>query len=402
VALLISADGDTLFGVPPTIDDVIWSGPQARLEELAAAAGLERVRPLGELAAAVASVRSTGGAIHYLPPFRDGTVLWLADLLEVSPAEIRRGASMELVRAMVDARIHKDADEVAEIEEALSLTARMFEVAMRVTRAGMSESDVAGAAQAVALARERDQAYLPIVTVRGEVLHNESQGHTLEEGQLLLMDAGTESAGYYASDITRTWPVSGRFDERQRHVYEVVLRAQQEAIGAIGPGVPYRDIHLQAARTMTEGLAELGLMRGAAADAVAAGAHALFFPHGLGHMLGLDVHDMEDLGEDNVGYGPGFARSEQFGTRALRLARPLEPGFVLTVEPGLYFIPGLIDAWRRENRHAEYLDYDAIDAMRGFGGIRIEDNVLVTDHGHRVLGPPIPKTVADVEAALAG
>ena len=325
----------------------------------------------------------------------------LAGLLGTDVATAKSGASQTLAHAVADLRNNKSADEVAEIDEALSVTARMFEAAMKATRAGVREADIAGAAQGVALAADRQQAYHPIITVRGEVLHNHDHSNVLENGQLLLDDSGAESTGFYASDITRTWPVNGKFSDEQRAVYDVCLRSQLAAIDMARPGVSYRDVHLHASKVITEGLTDLGLMKGNADDAVAAGAHALFFPHGLGHMLGLDVHDMEDLGEDIVGYLPDQKRSDQFGLGYLRLARPLEAGFVFTVEPGIYFIPALIDRWSGEGRHVDFIDYDAVNRLRGLGGVRIEDDVLCTDEGARVLGPGIPKTIDEVEAVLA-
>jgi Xaa-Pro aminopeptidase len=247
--------------------------------------------------------------------------------------------------------------------------------------------------------RNRQQAYPPIVTVHGEVLHNHGYDNVLEDGQLLLIDAAAESPRFYASDITRTFPVNGRFNTEQAAVYQIVLRSQMAAIALIKPGVPYREVHSQICHVMAEGLRTMGLMKGNPADAVAAGAHALFFPHGLGHMLGLDVHDMEDLG-DVVGYPKGQKRDPQFGLNFLRLSRPLEPGFVVTVEPGIYFIPALIDRWRNERLHRDFINYDKLDPFRNLGGIRIEDNVLVTRAGARVLGPGIPKTIPEVEAAM--
>jgi len=231
------------------------------------------------------------------------------------------------------------------------------------------------------------------------VLHNQSYGNRLEAGQLVLNDSGAESPLHYASDITRTFPVGGRFNSAQTDVYEIVLRAQLSAISRIKPGIPYRDVHLHASRVVAEGLSSMGLMRGNPDDAVSAGAHALFFPHGVGHMLGLDVHDMEDLG-DLVGYPKGEKRSLQFGLNFLRLSRPLEAGFVLTVEPGIYFIPALIDRWREERAHIDFINYDRLPPFLKFGGIRIEDDVLVTADGARVLGPAIPKTIAEVEATM--
>jgi Xaa-Pro aminopeptidase len=241
-------------------------------------------------------------------------------------------------------------------------------------------------------------AYPAILTINGQTLHNHDHSNVMQEGQLVLGDFGAETARCYAGDITRTYPVAKTFTPQQKAIYEIVLKAEEEGIAACKPGVPYQEIHLLAARVLAEGLKGMGLMQGNVDEAVAAGAHALFFPHGLGHMIGLDVHDMEDLGENYVGYSDTVTRSNQFGTAYLRLGRELEPGFVLTVEPGIYFIPELIDQWKADKKHVDFINYEEVDKFRSFGGVRIEDNVLVTKEGHRVLGPRIPKTVAEVEA----
>ena len=318
----------------------------------------------------------------------------------MDPTDVIPGASERLIEEIARQRAVKTDLEIAEIDNALSVTNRMHRAAMSAARPGVYEYQIAGAIQGIALSENREQAYNPIVTVHGEVLHNHSYGNRLGEGQLLLNDSGAESPLHYASDITRTIPVGGKFTPSQAEVYQIVLQAQLSAIEQIKPGIPYREVHLHAGRVIAEGLAGMGLMRGNPASAVAAGAHALFFPHGLGHMLGLDVHDMEDLG-DIVGYPKGERRSTQFGLNFLRLSRPLEAGFVLTVEPGIYFIPALIDRWKGERRHAEYINYERLEPFRNFGGIRIEDDVCVTDQAARVLGPGIPKTVAEIEAAMA-
>jgi Xaa-Pro aminopeptidase len=290
--------------------------------------------------------------------------------------------------------------EIAEIEDALAVTDRMHRACMAAARPGIRECRLAGIIQEIALSSDRQQAYTPIVTVHGEVLHNHSYNNVLEEGQLLLNDSGAESSMYYASDITRTFPVSGRFTAIQAEIYQIVLRMQLATIGTIKPWISYRDVHLGACRILAEGFHTMGLIKGNPADAVEAGAHALFFPHGIGHMLGLDVHDMEDLG-DIVGYRKRESRSDQFGLNALRLSRPLEPGFVLTVEPGVYFIPALIERWQRDRLHKDFIDYDKVSALRDFGGIRIEDNILVTSTGAHVLGPGIPKTIPEIEEACS-
>jgi len=271
---------------------------------------------------------------------------------------------------------------------------------MAAAKPGRRESELAAIIQAVALSRDRQQAFTPIVTVRGEVLHNHSYDGVLARGQLLLNDSGAESRRYYASDITRTCPVGSRFTGLQAEIYRIVLHMQLEAIRVIRPGISYREVHLHACRVLAEDLCAMGLMRGNPESAVEAGAHAVFFPHGIGHMMGLDVHDMEDLG-DIVGYVKRQKRSGQFGLNFLRLSRPLEPGFVLTVEPGIYFIPALIDRWAHEGKYREFVNYGKLRSFRKFGGIRIEDDVLVTATGSRVLGPGIPKTVQEVEEACA-
>ncbi len=321
-------------------------------------------------------------------------------MLGVDPREVADGASAELIRAIAAQRSIKEEGEIAEMEDALAVTAAMYRATMQSAEPGRTEAEIAAIHTAAAASRDRQQAFTPIVTVCGDVLHNHSYANTLEEGDLLLVDSGAESPGFYASDITRTMPVTGKFTSQQRDIYEIVLAANQAAIDAAAPGVTNRELHMIAARTITEGLKDVRVMKGNVDRAVEAGAHALFFVHGLGHMIGLDVHDMEDLG-DVVGYDEGEKRSDQFGLAYLRLARKLEPGFVITIEPGIYFIAALVERWQGEGRHKGYIRYDKLDDYCGLGGVRIEDDVLITDDGHRVLGPPIPKTVDEIETAMA-
>ena len=401
LALLMEPDGRAvMYGTPEHRDDVIWSGPHPTLADHAAAAGASAHEDIGTLPDRVAMLRGGGVDVHYLPPYRSQRRFALARVLGVDPREVAAETSVELVRAVAAQRSVKEAAEIAEIEAALAVTARMYGATMRAVRPGRSEAEIAAVHTAEAVAAGCEQAFNPIVTVRGEVLHNTGCGNTLSEGDLLLVDSGAEAPSGYASDITRTMPASGRYSGQQRDIYEVVLAANEAAIAAAGPGVTNCELHLLAARTIASGLKDLGLMQGDAEAAVEAGAHALFFVHGLGHMLGLDVHDMEDLG-DVVGYEPGEERSTQFGLAYLRLARRLEPGFVLTVEPGVYFIPELIDRWRADGLHRDFIRYERLEAYRSFGGVRIEDDVLITENSHRVLGPHIAKTVNDIEDAMA-
>lgn len=390
-----------LYGKPRTMDDVVWCGERPGLDEFAAMAGIDQVAPLDELAGTLATAVRDDVPLHYLPPYHAAATVALAQLLGRSLEAIGTGSSARLVRAVVEQRLVKSDEEIGEIEGALEVTALAYAEVMRQTRAGMLESDIDGILQGIALRHNCAQSFPPITSIRGEVLHNDSRANTLQDGQLLVVDSGAEAPSGYASDITRTIPVSGHFDSRQRHIYQVVLEAHDEAIAAIRPGIRYTLVHRRAARIVARGLTDIGLMRGNPDDAVAAGAHALFFPHGLGHALGIDVHDMEDLG-DAVGYGRDLTRSPQFGLNFLRFARTMAPGHVLTAEPGIYFIPALIDRWAAQGTCAEFINFDAAANYRGFGGIRIEDDVLVTADGARVLGPGIPAQIADIEAAMHG
>jgi len=395
-------DDDILFARPADIDDIIWSGPKPSPEEMARGAGISRVQDIAKLKEAIDGIRAANRPIHYLPPYQYSSALRIARLLGIRVENVGRNASAVLMERVADQRSVKSAEEIAEIEDALAITDKMHRAAMAAARPGLRESDIAGTIQGIALSAGREQAFDPIVTVHGEVLHNNSRDHVLESGRLLLNDSGAESPMYYASDITRTYPVNGKFTSRQAEIYRIVLDTQHAAIGMIKPKASYIDVHRGACRVLAEGLRNAGLMKGNPADAVEAGAHFLFMPHSIGHLLGLDVHDMEDLG-NILGYkNKPEARRGPFGLNYLSLERPLKTGFVLTVEPGIYFIPALIERWRGEKKLPEFINYDKLDKWLSFGGIRIEDDVLVTPKGSRLLGPPIPKTIEEVEAACAG
>jgi Xaa-Pro aminopeptidase len=403
LALLLDLDEGAaiLFGEEASLDDLVWTGPVPTLADRAAASGLARHDLGALLPPALARAAAGGREVHFLPPYRGETRLRLAAWLGLADAGVDRAASKALVRAVIDMRAVKADEEIAEIEDALELTRELHLLAMRRAMPGVVEQEIVGAMEGLALARGRRLAYPSIFTSRGEILHNHDHSVTLAGGEIIVNDTGTESARGYASDITRTLPVGRRFEGLQAELYDLVLEAQARAIGAVRPGVPYREIHELACRTMVAGLVALGFMRGDPAAAVQAGAHAIFFQCGTGHMMGLDVHDMEALGENEVGYGEGFARSELFGHRSLRLARPLRAGFVVTIEPGIYINPWLTARWKAEGRHAAFIDYASFERHEHFGGIRIEDDVLVTSDGARVLGPHIPRSRAEVEAACA-
>lgn len=387
-----------LFGDELTMEDIVWTGPQPSLVELADRVGVDKVLPSAELAGYVEKAASGGATLHFAPPYRHDNMLKLLQLTGIGLAEQKASASTALIRAIVAQRAHKSEEEVACIEEAVNITRSMHLGVMMAAREGKKESELAGIALGISYGLGRGVAYGIILSVNGHILHNHSHGNTLKKGQLVLGDFGAEAKSHYAGDITRTFPVDKKFTQKQRDIYQIVLDAENNAIASLKPGVKYLDVHLAASRQMAEGLKELGLMKGDVDEAVAQGAHALFFPHGLGHMMGLDVHDMEDLGEQFVGYSEEMQRSTQFGTAYLRLARALEPGFVLTVEPGIYFIPELIDQWQAAGKFSDFINYEKVNEYRDFGGVRIEDNVLITHDGHRVLGQPIPKTVEELES----
>jgi len=393
--------GETLYGSDPTLEDVIWVGKSEPLQEKALRAGVSQVKPLERLDGDVFRVIAHSREVHYLPPYREQRRLQLAYYDNLKYEEVDRNASHTLIRAVVAQRSVKDSYEIKEIENTMtSVTAESYAEALKVIRPGMKEYQVAGKLEGVILEKNCRMAYPAICTINGQTLHNHFYGNELKKGQLLLLDAGAESPMHYATDITRTYPVGGKFTSQQKDIYKIVLDAQLEAIKSIKPGKPYFEIHMAAALTITKGLKEMGLMKGNSEDAVNHGAHALFFPHGLGHMLGLDVHDMEDIGEDYIGYDDEFKRSDQFGTAYLRMARRLQEGFVVTVEPGIYFINPLIDKWHSEGRYRDFIDYRALTKFRNFGGVRIEDNVVVTEKGNRIIGKPIAKEVDEVEKLI--
>jgi Xaa-Pro aminopeptidase len=399
LAALIDLDDrtDAVFGDDFTVDDIVWRGPQPTIAERAARAGVGCTAPRAALAGKLAQAIRQGRRIHFLPQYVADNQIALERLLGIRAEAVNDHASADLINAIVVQRSVKSAEEIVEIEAALETCYEMHTLAMKLSRPGVYEREVAGAIEGLVAARGVRLAFPVIFSVHGETLHNHYHGNRMEAGQMAVNDSGAESALHYAADITRTIPIGGKFTGLQRDFYRSVLNAQRAAIAAIRPGARFKDVHLLAGRCLLSDLKEIGCVRGNLDDAVAAGVQGLFFQCGLGHMMGLDVHDMEGLGEQHVGYDDTVQRSTQFGLKSLRLARPLQPGFVLTVEPGLYFIPQLMDRWKAEGRFAEFVNYDAVDRLRNAGGIRIEDDVVVTEDGCRVLGRPIPVEIDEVE-----
>jgi len=389
-----------IFGNDVDMDDIIWMGPQPLMKDRAEEVGVENTEPFSSLGEFLNQAINAGRKIHFLPPYRGEHLVQLKQLLGFLTARTQDYVSVELIKAVVKLRSIKDKYEIAEIEKAVDIAFDMHTTAMKMAMPGVIEREIAGTMEGISLAQGGPVSFPIILSINGQTLHNHYHGNTLVEGRMMVADAGAETTLHYASDITRTVPVGGKFNQRQKEIYQIVLNANIRSIEAIAPGKTYREVHLLAAKVVAEGLKNLGLMKGDINEAVANGAHALFFPHGLGHMMGLDVHDMEGLGENYVGYDNEIQRSSQFGLAFLRLGRKLQPGFVLTDEPGIYFIPELIDQWKAEKKFTDFINYDRVETFKDFGGIRIEDDILVTDTGYKVLGKPIPKTVAEVEDTM--
>ncbi len=403
LALDVDSGEDVLFGDDLSMDDIIWTGPQPTVKDLAAKAGIMVSKPLAELREMVTLAVRKGRAVHFLPPYRGDNKIMMAGLLGIDARALANYISIELAMGVVSMRDKKSEEEIAQIEDACRIGYMMHTEAMRMCRPGIMEREIAGAIEGIAIRNGAGISFTSIVSQNGETLHNHYYGNTLEEGRLLLVDAGAENVMNYCSDYTRTMPVGGKFTQRQKDVYNIVLAANSRAFELAAPGKLYRDIHLESALVIVRGLTELGLMKCAAEDAVAAGAHALFMPHGLGHMMGLDVHDMEDIGEKYVGYDLETERSTKLGLSSLRMGRRLQAGMVMTVEPGIYFIPAYIQKWKAEGINRDFINFEAAEKYFGFGGIRIEDDLLITDGGNRMLGEQrIPVTVEEIEEFMAG
>jgi Xaa-Pro aminopeptidase len=396
----VDENTDILFGDDVGIEDIVWMGFQPQMKSRAKTVGVKKSAPLAKIEDYVKEAAAKGRKVHYLPPYRMDTAVRLSRMLSIPPAAVNAGASEDLIRAVVEQRSVKSDEEIAEMEAAHAVTYKMYLAAMKKARPGLYERDLSGLMEGISYAEGGSPAFPIILTINGQILHNHYHGNKLEKGRMLVIDAGAESAKHYACDITRTIPVNGRFTAKQKDIYEIVLETQETAIRLMRPGVMFRDIHLASAKVIAGGLKNLGLMKGDVDEAVRAGAHALFFPHGLGHMIGMDVHDMENLGEQYVGYDRTVERSEQFGFAYLRMAKALKPGYAMTVEPGIYFIPALIDLWKKEKKFADFINYKKVAEYRDFGGIRIEDDVVVTKIGHKVVGRTIPKTVQAIEAVV--
>ncbi len=402
LAGLIDTDSgeEIIFGDDLSLDDVIWMGPQKSLKERAIEVGVSRTYAYKNLQRVLEEAISKGRKIHFLPPYRGENKILLHELLGIPVSKLKDNSSIELIKAVVSLRSVKEAQEIEEIRKACAVGYQMHVSAMKMAKVGVWEQTITGTMEGIASAGGGMISFPIILSQNGETLHNHDHSQILQDGRLLIADAGAEVGSHYASDFTRTIPVGGKFSQMQREIYEIVLAANNCGRELTQPGSTYLSVHLAAAEVMATGLKNLGLMKGNVKEAVASGAHALFMPHGLGHMMGLDVHDMEDLGQIYVGFDDEIRPVNQFGTASLRLGRKLQPGFVITNEPGIYFIPSLIAKWKAEKINADFINFDRLESYLNFGGVRIEDDILVTETGCEILGERIPAIADEVEDTM--
>lgn len=398
----IDNNSETVFGNDIDIEDIVWYGSVDSVHDLAAQVGVEHTAPMRALKNTCNEALRQKRRIHFLPPYRHDIKIQIFDLLGIHPVQQKEAASMELIKAVVSMRSVKEQQEIEELERAAEIGYLMHTTAMRLTRPGVTEKFVGGQVDGIAHSYGAMTSFPTIYSQHGEIMHGNPSMSVLQAGRLALCDAGAETINNYCSDNTRTMPVSGTFTQRQLEIYSIVEACHDHVLEVAKPGVKYFDVHLAVCRLMTERLKELGLMKGDTDEAVAAGAHAMFLPHGLGHMMGMDVHDMEGLGQTNVGFDEETRPNlEQFGTNALRMGRRLQRGFVVTDEPGIYFIPALIDEWKADGHCKEFINFDLLETYKDFGGIRIEDDILITEDGCRFIGEKrIPYHPKDVEAFM--
>jgi Xaa-Pro aminopeptidase len=399
MAAIIDIDNDReiIFGDDFTIDDIVFMGPKPTMVDRAEQCGVANVEATAELATRLSNAKKMGQLIHFLPLYRPENKIKLQELIGILPHEVASKFSVDLVKVVVSQREFKTEEEIVELNKAVDVSVDMHVAAMKYARPGMTEAQVSAEVHKIALAAGGNISFPIIATINGQTLHNHSHENTIKEGDLFLVDAGFENPMMYSGDLSSTFPVSKKFTTEQKEIYQLSLDAHQASIDALGLGIPFKNAHIAASKTIFDGLKAMGFTKGNASDAFEAGAHALFFPCGTGHMMGLDVHDMEDLGEVWVGYD-GKPKSTQFGLKSLRFAKPLQQGHVFTIEPGIYFIPELIDLWRSQNKFNEFIKWEKVNSYRNFGGIRNEEDFVMTENGAQLLGKPKPKTIEEVEA----
>jgi Xaa-Pro aminopeptidase len=402
VAGLLDCDSgeEWIFGDDLTVEDFVWMGPQPTISEQASRVGIRKTASLNELIEILKNATKKGSKVHFLSPYRAENKIKLFEWLGIPPGEQHEASSKKLINGVVNQRNYKTTEEINELKRAADTSVDMHTLAMRMAKPGISEAKITAGVQEVAVSAGGQISFPIIATINGQTLHNHYHGNVLKDGDMFLLDAGAETAMGYCADLSSIVPVNGKFTSRQRDIYNICLDNHNTSIKMLKPGIPFVEVYYESVRVIIRGLHDLGLMKGNVEDTITNGAHALFFPCGLGHMMGLDVHDMEDMGEVIVGYG-GEPKSTQFGLKSLRLGRKLEPGFVLTIEPGIYFIPELIDQWKATGHNSEYINYDKVQEYKLFGGLRNEEDFLITDSGYELLGKQKPKSIEDVEAEWA-
>ena len=390
---------EMLFGDDLTVEEMVWTGPQQKLTSYAEKAGVASVLPLSAIDDILQNAGRQKRIVHFLAPYRAEIAMQLSDWFDIPGKQLAQQSSLPLIKAIVAQRSYKSAEEIIEIERAVNTTAAMQLKAIQFSKPGIKEFEVAAQLECIAASAGGALSFPTILTVNGQYLHNHAGENILQSGQMVLCDCGAETAMHYAGDMTRTFPADKTFTQRQKDIYSIVLNAHESAIAALRPGIAFRDVHVIACEKLAAGLKELGLLKGDMQQAVQLGVHTLFFQCGLGHMMGMDVHDMENLGEEYVGYSDTISKRKDFGFRSLRLGRELEAGFVLTIEPGIYMVPDLIDQWQAEKKFADFINYDKLNStFRNFGGIRVEEDFLITADGSRLLGKPFAKTIEALEA----
>lgn len=393
---------EIIFGNDVDIDDIIWMGPQPFIKDKAESVGVSKSFPFAELEKYLSDAKAKGRKVHFLPPYRNHNKILLNKMLGVGFDQMKAQASEEFIKAVVSLRLIKEECEIAELDKACNIGYAMHYTAMNMARLGMVEQELVGVMEGIAISQGLMPSFPIILSQNGETLHNHSHHQVLTDGRLIVIDAGAETNSNYCSDFTRTIPSSGKFTTRQKEIYDIVAAANNHVIEISRPGISYTDVHLSMARIMAQGLKDLNILKGDVDEIVANGAQALMMPHGLGHNMGMDVHDMEDLGENYVGYDDNYKRSTQFGLGSLRMGKMLEKGHVITDEPGIYFIPALIEKWKNEGTNAQFINFDVLEKYYDFGGIRLEDDILITDEGCRLLGSKrLPITTEEVEREMA-
>ncbi len=388
---------EIIFGNDLTLDDIVWTGLLPTVKEMAASVGVHKSQAVSTIFDYVSKQQVLKRHIHLLPPYRHDNLLFLHQALNIPVQQIHAQVSLSLIKAVINLRSIKDRLEIEELHQAANITAKMHLAAMTAAKPGMKEYEIVAAVHQEAIKGGGDLSFPIILTVNGETLHNHYHGNTIFDDQMILCDAGAETDLHYAGDMTRTFPVGKSFTQKQKEIYHIVLDAHLHAVSMLKPGVLYKDVYIKASEIIFDGLKQIGITKGNPSEAVQAGAHAMFFQCGLGHMMGLDVHDMEDLGEQYVGYDETIQKSTQFGMKSLRLGKKLEEGFVLTVEPGIYFIPTLMDKWKAEKLFQDFINYDKLEAYKDFSGIRIEEDFVITHDGNKLLGRPLAKSIIEIE-----